>query len=391
MKRIATILSILALSTLLSATSAFAQSAFENIVKVDNVIYDFGDIYLDQGPVTAKYTFTNISSKPILLLSAVASCGCTDVEWTREPIQPGKTGTVNATFDNNDGPYPFDKTVTVYVSDIKKPIVLHLRGSAHENAKPLKETYTLKIGNFGIKDLEIKVGNLSQRETKSGNIVIANVGVTPMKVEFEDVSEGLTVEVFPNPVPPKSTAHLNYTIKASRDRWGKNWYYATPVIDGRRYKAIGALPAPVKAEGEENFYTEKNTRLGIGKSEIGFWAVTKENFSALPQDYKKDMANPTFAKSTVSFGKLAQGAKTTLTFEYTNSGKLDSKFFKLDADCSNVKVVEMADTAPGKKGKIVVELDTKGMPKGDNIIALNLFTNSPFRPVISLQITGTIQ
>jgi hypothetical protein len=70
---------------------------------------------------------------------------------------------------------------------------------------------------------------------------------------------------------------------------------------------------------------------------------------------------------------------------------MDSEFFKLDADCSNVKVKEMEKTAPGKKGKIVVELDTKGMPKGENIIALNLFTNSPFRPVISLQIAGTIQ
>jgi hypothetical protein len=70
---------------------------------------------------------------------------------------------------------------------------------------------------------------------------------------------------------------------------------------------------------------------------------------------------------------------------------MDSKFFKLDADCSNVTVKEMEDTAPGKKGRIVVELDTKGMPKGDNIIALNLFTNSPFRPVISLQIAGNIQ
>lgn len=391
MKRIATILSILAASLLFPAAGAFAQSTFENIVKVDKTVKDFGDIFTDQGPVSATFTFTNISSKPILLLSAVASCGCTDVEWTREPVQPGKTGKVDATFDNNDGPYPFDKTVTVYVSDVKKPIILHLRGTAHENAKPLTETYGLKIGNMGIKNLEVKVGNLSQRETKSGNIVIANVGITPMKVEFEDVSEGLTVDVFPNPVPAKSTANLNYSIKASRDRWGKNWYYATPVIDGRRYKAIGKLPAKEQSESEEVFYSEPNTRLAIGKSEIGFWAVTKENFATLPDDYKKDMANPTFTKSTLNFGKLASGAKTTLTFEYTNKGKMDSKFFKLDADCSNVTVKEMADTEPGKKGKIVVELDTKGMPKGENIIALNLFTNSPFRPVISLQIAGTIQ
>ena len=391
MKKTIRIFIALTALTILAAGTAAAQSTFGNVVSVDKVTHDFGDIFTDQGPVSCTYTFTNISSKPILLLQAVSSCGCTTTEWTREPIQPGKTGTVNAEFDNNDGPYPFDKTVTVYVSELKNPIVLHLRGSAHENAKPLKETYTLIIGNMGLKSLEIKAGTLSQRETKSGTVAIANVGKTPMKVEFKNVSDGLTVEVFPNPVPARSVANLTYTIKTSRERWGKNWYYATPVIDGREYKATGRIPAAEQPVEDLHFYTESNPRLGLGKSEIGFWAVTKENFAGIPQEIKEQMSNPTFTKSTVNFGKLASGAKTTLTFEYTNKGKEECVFHKLDADCSNVKVLQMDKAAPGKKGKIVVELDTKGMPKGENIIALTLITNSALRPVIALQIAGTIQ
>ena len=391
MKKTIRILIALTALTLMAAGTAAAQSTFGNVVSVDKVSHDFGDIFTDQGPVSCTYTFTNISNKPILLLQAVSSCGCTTTEWTREPIQPGKTGTVNAEFDNNDGPYPFDKTITVYVSELKNPIVLHLRGSAHDNARPLKESYTLIIGNMGVKSLEIKAGTLSQRETKSGTVAIANVGRTPMKVEFKNVSEGLTVQVYPNPVPARSVANLTYTIQSSRERWGKNWYYATPVIDGREYKATGKIPAAEQPVDDLHFYTEPNSRLGIGKSEIGFWAVTKENFAGIPSETKEEMSNPSFTKSTVNFGKLASGAKTTLTFEYTNKGKRDCEFFKLDADCSNVKVVEMNKTAPGKKGRIVVELDTKGMPKGENIIALTLITNSALRPVISLQIAGTIQ
>ena len=391
MKKTIRILIALTALTLMAAGTAAAQSTFGNVVSVDKVSHDFGDIFTDQGPVSCTYTFTNISNKPILLLQAVSSCGCTTTEWTREPIQPGKTGTVNAEFDNNDGPYPFDKTITVYVSELKNPIVLHLRGSAHDNARPLKESYTLIIGNMGVKSLEIKAGTLSQRETKSGTVAIANVGRTPMKVEFTNVSEGLSVQVYPNPVPARSVANLTYTIESSRERWGKNWYYATPVIDGRVYKATGKIPAAEQPVEDLHFYTEPNSRLGIGKSEIGFWAVTKENFAGIPSETKEEMSNPSFTKSTVNFGKLASVAKTTLTFEYTNKGKRDCEFFKLDADCSNVKVLEMNKTAPGKKGRIVVELDTKGMPKGENIIALTLITNSALRPVISLQIAGTIQ
>lgn len=391
MKNTIRILIALTAAFILATGTVNAQSTFGNVVSVDKVTHDFGDIFTDQGSVSCTFTFKNISNKPILLLQAVSSCGCTTTEWTREPIQPGKTGIVSAVFDNNDGPYPFDKTVTVYVSELKNPIVLHLRGSAHENARPLRETYTLIIGNMGVKSLDIKAGSISQRETKSGTVAIANVGKTPMKVEFKNVSDGLSLQVFPNPVPARSVANLTYTIKASRERWGKNWYYATPVIDGREYKATGRIPAAEQPVEDMHFYTEPNKRLGIGKSEIGFWAVTKENFAGIPQETKEEMANPTFTKSTVNFGKLASGAKTTITFEYTNKGKKDSEFYKLDADCSNITVKEMEKTAPGKKGKIVAELDTKGMPKGENIIALTLITNSPLRPVISLQIAGTIQ
>ena len=389
MKKTSTI--ILAIAALLfSAAALRAQSTFGNVVSVDKVVHDFGDIFTDQGAVSCSFTFTNISSKPILLLTAVSSCGCTEAEWTREPIQPGKTGKVSATFNNEDGPYPFDKTVTVYVSDLQNPIVLHIRGSAHQNARPLNESFNLKFGNFGVRSLEFKAGNLSQGESKSGNIVVANLGKTPLKVEFENVSEDLTLAVFPNPIPAKSIATLSYTIKASRDRWGKNWYYATPVVDGHVMRALGSLIDDDDSESD-SFYSEKNDRLGLGKTEIGFWAVSKENFAGVPTNIKNQMSNPTFTKSTVSFGKLSAGSKTTLTFEYTNNGKQNCKFYKLDADCSNVTVKEMETAEPGKKGKIVVDLDTKGMPKGENIIALNLFSNSPFRPVISLQITGTIQ
>ncbi len=236
-------------AVLLAGIAAFAQDA-GSIVTVDKTVHDFGDIYRGDGPVSCTFTFKNISDKPILLLTAVSSCGCTDAEWTREPIQPGKTGKVSATYKNEDGPYPFDKTLTVYVSDIQKPFVLHIRGAVHESAKPLKETYPIKIGNLGVKSLEIKAGNLSQTERKSGNVVIANVGVTPAKIEFQNVSDGLNLDVYPNPVPAKSTATLSYTITASTERWGKNWYYATPVIDGRTYKAVGKIPAKEVSESE---------------------------------------------------------------------------------------------------------------------------------------------
>ena len=58
----------------------------------------------------------------------VSSCGCTGAEWTRESIAPGESGEVSATYTNDEGPYPFDKILTVYTSAQKKPVLLHLKG-----------------------------------------------------------------------------------------------------------------------------------------------------------------------------------------------------------------------------------------------------------------------
>lgn len=94
----------------------------------DSTVHDFGIIQAKDGPVTCTFTVTNVGEEPLTILSAISSCGCTGVKWTRETLKPGDKGSVTATYNNEEGPHPFDKTVTVYLSDIKKPVVLHLRG-----------------------------------------------------------------------------------------------------------------------------------------------------------------------------------------------------------------------------------------------------------------------
>ena len=94
----------------------------------DATVHDFGTIKAGSGPVSCSFTVTNVGEEPLTILSAVSSCGCTAVKWTRETLAPGEKGSVEATFKNDEGPHSFDKTVTVYLSDIKKPVVLHLRG-----------------------------------------------------------------------------------------------------------------------------------------------------------------------------------------------------------------------------------------------------------------------
>lgn len=105
-----------------------AQTVFGGRASFDKTVHDFGKIAVSDGPVSCTFTVTNVSDADLCIYAVITTCGCTDVKWTRQSIHPGGNGTIDVTFTNDEGPYPFDKTVKVYISDEKKPLTLHLRG-----------------------------------------------------------------------------------------------------------------------------------------------------------------------------------------------------------------------------------------------------------------------
>jgi hypothetical protein len=115
---------------LLLAMMSFAQSAQPAqdfaIAQIDNLTHDFGKI--KQGaPVTHEFTFVNKGKVPLIITNASPSCGCTVPSWTRDPIPPGGSGNVKATF-NAAAAGAFDKTITVMANVEGGVILLHIRG-----------------------------------------------------------------------------------------------------------------------------------------------------------------------------------------------------------------------------------------------------------------------
>jgi hypothetical protein len=107
-------------------------------IKFDKETHDFGAI--PQGiPASYTFNFKNTGKTPLIITNASASCGCTTPEWTKEPIKPGKTGFVKATF-NAAAPGQFTKSVTVMSNAKTSTIILYLKGEV----KP-KETVPAEV------------------------------------------------------------------------------------------------------------------------------------------------------------------------------------------------------------------------------------------------------
>ena len=86
---------ILFLMTLLVVGVSFAFAQTNADIKFDKTTHDFGKFSENSPVVSCVFTFTNIGDAPLVIHQAVASCGCTVPDYTKEPILPGKTGTIS--------------------------------------------------------------------------------------------------------------------------------------------------------------------------------------------------------------------------------------------------------------------------------------------------------
>ena len=350
----------------LSGMTTYAQEKIADGIEIDKFVHNFGDILFDSGPVSCTFTLKNTGSKPVVIYSVSTTCGCTDVEWTKEPIRPGKTGTISATYSNDEGPYPFDKSLTMYISDIKKPVILKMRGVSLDKIRPLEELYPVNYGSLGLKENLNKCGNMDQNGKKSESIMVANLSNSPLKLTFADVSPFLSLSVSPNPIPARGTAEVTYTITADRSLWGKNYYWATPLVNGKTYTS---------SEGDKK---------------IGFWAYTREDFSGVSADDKRNGPRPTFKESTYTFGKVKKGKTVTAEFTFKNDGKQPFKVYKVDAD-TDITSGSIPVAAPGESVTFKVGLDTTDLPKGESLTIITLTTTSPLRPIVNIFISGYIE
>ena len=95
--------------------------------------HDFGTIMEAKGPVSCTFEFTNTGDKPLVINQAVASCGCTVPEYTKEPVQPGQKGTIKVTY-NGTGKFPghFKKSITIRTNGKVEMTRLYIEGTMEE-------------------------------------------------------------------------------------------------------------------------------------------------------------------------------------------------------------------------------------------------------------------
>lgn len=77
--------------------------------------HEFG--FVDEGSIVKhNFAFTNTGKIPLIIKNAETTCGCTVPEWPKEPIPPGESGIIKATFDTKGKLGSQNKEITIWAN-----------------------------------------------------------------------------------------------------------------------------------------------------------------------------------------------------------------------------------------------------------------------------------
>ncbi len=127
---------------IISAILAFTMAQAQNKQAKGDMVFDKmaeGIVFHDYGSIVfgangkVDFNYTNKGTIPLVITDVKSSCGCTVPTWTKEPVEPGKTGTITIMYDTKLAG-PFNKTVEVYSNANNSPVRISVKGKV--NAKP---------------------------------------------------------------------------------------------------------------------------------------------------------------------------------------------------------------------------------------------------------------
>lgn len=101
-------------------------------IKFDKLEHNFGPIALGEEYAT-KFEVTNTGAEPLIFTSVKGSCTCTVPEYTKDPILPGKKGTIEIVFTPGMPLGEQVKYITVMANTKGKIAVLSVKAEVRNN------------------------------------------------------------------------------------------------------------------------------------------------------------------------------------------------------------------------------------------------------------------
>lgn len=325
-------------------------------IEFRNKIHDFGRININIQYARTTFIFKNTGDRPLVISSAVASCGCTTPDWTRDSVMPGDSGHIDVRYETIGRPGSFRKTITVYCNSVTQPFVhLDILGDVFQESHT-NVTETPNYGSIYFSQQTLDFKNLTDKGPDTIQTRLINGSL--FSTEFEPLGklpEYCTILGYPRSLEPNENALL------------------TVIIDGRKVKSYGfaAFEIPV------NSSSPVNPNLGL------FVTYTRKQY--FPKMNAKQLAKSAHLKISaaseiLNFGVHQSGDVVDTSLIFTNTGKEDLVMHEIYPECTCVRInFPKKVLKPGESMKVDFSFDTV-TKNGVSRQSIWIVCNDPVQP-----------
>lgn len=338
-------------STLFMALTAVAMMAQDPVITFEKTEHDFGKINEADGRVSVVFTFKNEGMAPLVLSNVRASCGCTTPTWTKEPVEPGQTGSITVTYNPNGRPGRFQKTVTITSNATEATKKVYIKGEViPKQAKPVNK-YTVAVGELNMKTTTLDLGTIKKGEHKSGELEYANLGKEKHSVKLATRQADAYVinQVTLDSVKPNEVGKFVFALESENTKlYGPVEVYAYVEIDGKTVQD-DAHKLTIKAD-------------------------IVEDFSQLTVEQKQAAPIMEIAPE-LNLGKVAAGKVLKGQLAVKNNGANPLEIRRVYSADNKINAKSSKAIKSGKKGNITIEINAKDMQPGAYSRQILVITN----------------
>jgi hypothetical protein len=329
-------------------------------------IFDFGSIKEHGGPVMHEFTFLNNSSRPIKIVNVQASCGCTTPDWSREPVAPGKSGFIQASFNPVGRPGYFNKQLTVTTDFDTNPILLQIKGQVAVDGEAEKIQFQSANGSWKLKTGSFNMGKVFIKdEFTVRDFQILNGGNKPVTFSGKVVGPSyIKIDVQPKTLAPGEKGNIKVSYNG-------------------------------KMKGRYGFQSDNIEIItddeSIPTKSFSVYATLEDEFPQLTAEELAKAPQLRVQATTLDFGRLRPNTASVREVQVFNTGKKELDIKSLQGNCTCVTAsAEKTSIKPGESSSVKIFLDPQDR-KGALQKSLTIYSNDPQNPVQRITFSGYVE
>jgi hypothetical protein len=350
---------------LLLVFSVPAMAQLNKSLKFKEETFDFGNVIEEDGPVTHEFEFTNVSSKPLQILTVKPSCGCTTPGWSKEPIMPGKTGVIKAQFDPKGRPGFFNKSLSVSIDSDNQPVVLQIKGTVISRQKFSSAEFQAASGNWRLRSLSFNLGKVYRKdEFMTREYEVVNAGSKPVSYTGKlDVPAHIRVSLEPATLQPgaKGILKIGYNGKL-KNEYG---FHSDAIV----------------------LHTDDETQ---SNKSFTVYATLEDYFGELKPEELAKAPVLRLGSQSLDYGSMRQNQPVTRDITITNGGRTALEIRSVMGNCTCIEAgSNKTELKAGESTTLTITFNPEDR-KGTQNKSVTIYSNDPRNPVQRVTITGVV-